>query len=298
MTLAGALAERAASRRRRLLVIKVLVIDSDQAMVRALSINLRARGYDARSAETGGRGLVVAGRYHPDCVLLDPGVPDMNGLDAVAGLRGWSSVPIIIISRMSGEQDTVAALDAGADDYLAKPFGMSELFARLRALVRRSRRPDEVARVTTDHFTVDLSARRVTTVAGDVRLTPTEWRLIEVLVRNAGKVVTQQALLREVWGPEYETETHYLRVYLTQIRRKLEPNPCEPRYFLTHPGIGLRFDKETVGSVALDHHRPLQSWAAESAAPTTGVGPSTTSSDTWAPGAPVGIRPGARERVG
>jgi two-component system KDP operon response regulator KdpE len=231
---------------------KVLVIDCDAGMARALSINLRARRYDARSAETGRHGLVLAGRFHPDCVVLDPDLPDVNGLDTVWGLRGWSSVPIIIISDKLGEQEAVAALDAGADDYVTKPFGTSELFARLRALLRRSHRPQELARVITDHFTIDLAARRVTTIAGDVRLTPTEWRLIEVLVRNAGKVMTQQALLSLVWGSEYRTETHYLRVYMAQIRRKLEPNPGEPRYFLTHPGIGLRFDAETSVGAAAD----------------------------------------------
>jgi two-component system KDP operon response regulator KdpE len=248
-----------------LLASKVLVIDSDKAMARAISINLRARQYDAWSAQTGADGLVLAGRFKPDCVLLDPDLPDMNGLDAVSGLRGWSSVPIIVISHASGERDTVAALDAGADDYLTKPFGTSELFARLRARLRRSDRPEEFACVTTDHFTVDLGARRVTTIGGDVRLTPTEWRIIEVLVRNAGKVVTQRTLLREVWGEQYETETHYVRVYLAQIRRKLEPNPCEPRYFLTHHGIGLRFDstrdqKPTDCRMSTTWMRPRNSW--------------------------------------
>jgi two-component system KDP operon response regulator KdpE len=177
-------------------------------------------------------------------VILDPDLPDMDGLDVVAGLRGWSSVPIIVTSHRVGEHAAVAALDAGSDDYIRKPFGTGELFARLRALLRRSWRPEECATVVTDDFTVDLSARRVTTAAGDVGLTPTEWRLVELLVRNPGKVVSRRTLLREVWGIEYEAETNYLRVYLAQIRRKLEPNPREPRYFLTHHGLGLRFDNQ------------------------------------------------------
>ncbi len=229
---------------------RVLVIDNDQGMALALSINLRARRYDVRSARTGRDGLMLAGGFHPDCVVLDPDLPDMNGLDVVAGLRGWSSVPILVTSHRAAEQDAVAALDAGSDDYLRKPFGTGELFARLRALLRRSSRPEEFATVVTDDFTVDLAARRVTTVAGDVGLTPTEWRLVELLVRNSEKIVSQRTLLREVWGIEYEAETHYLRVYLAHIRRKLEPNPREPRYFLTHRGMGLRFDWEPVGAMA------------------------------------------------
>ncbi len=225
---------------------KVLVIDADEAMARALCINLRARQYDARAAATGCDGLVLAGRFHPDVVVLDFDLPDMNGLDVVSGLRGWSSVPIIVISQNDSELDKVGALDAGADDYVTKPFGMSELFARLRALLRRSRAEDERPSVATDDFTIDLAARRVTSASGDVRLTPTEWRLVEILVRNAGRVVTQRALLREVWGPSHETETQYLRVYLAQIRRKLEPTPAKPRYFLTHPGLGLRFENNDV----------------------------------------------------
>ena len=177
---------------------KVLVIDSEAATGRALCINLRARKFDARHAQTGGDGLVMVGWYHPACVLLDPDLPDMHGFDVVSGLRGWSSVPIIVISQKCAEHDKVAALDAGADDYVTKPFGMSELFARSRALLRRSIQQPEHAVVTTDDFSIDLAARRVTTERGDVNLTPTEWRLVEVLVRNAGKVVTQLSLLAEV----------------------------------------------------------------------------------------------------
>jgi two-component system, OmpR family, KDP operon response regulator KdpE len=175
-------------------------------------------------------------------LILDLGLPDMEGTEVISGVRGWTSIPIIVLSVWGQESMKVAALDAGADDYVTKPFGMDELLARLRAAVRRSApAPDEPV-VSTDHFTVDLAAKRVTRPGqGDVRLTPTEWQLLEILVRNHGRLVTQRQLLQEVWGPAYETESNYLRVYLAQLRRKLEPEPSQPRYLLTEPGMGYRF---------------------------------------------------------
>lgn len=221
---------------------RVLVIDNDEAMARALCINLQARQYEARAAATGCDGLVLAGRSDADAVLLDFDLTDMSGLDVIAGLRGWSSVPIIVTSHKNSMLDTISALDAGADDYVTEPFGMGELFARLRALLRRSGRAEEPVSVATEDFTIDLVAKRVTTAIGDVHLSRTEWRLVEVLVRNVGRVVTQPTLLREVWGPSRPaTKTQYLRVTIQRIRSKLEPLPCQPRYFLTHPGLGLRF---------------------------------------------------------
>ncbi|HET6907753.1 MAG TPA: winged helix-turn-helix domain-containing protein, partial [Mycobacteriales bacterium] len=170
------------------------------------------------------------------------GLPDMDGTDVIAGVRGWSNVPILVLSARGQEAAKVAALDAGADDYVTKPFGMDELLARLRAAVRRSAPADEEPVVTTDDFAVDLANRTVTRTAGDtVRLTPTEWQLLEALVRNQGKLVTQRQLLHDIWGPSYETETNYLRVYTAQLRRKLEPDVTRPRYIVTEPGVGYRF---------------------------------------------------------
>jgi two-component system KDP operon response regulator KdpE len=166
----------------------------------------------------------------------------MSGIDVIRGLRGWSEVPIIVLSARDAEREKIAALDAGADDYVTKPFGMGELLARVRAALRRSAPATEEAVIVTDAFTIDLAAKRVTNGDAEVRLTPTEWHLVEMLVRNAGKLVTQGALLREVWGPEYGTETNYLRVYMAHIRRKLEPDPATPRYFITEPGMGYRFE--------------------------------------------------------
>jgi two-component system KDP operon response regulator KdpE len=174
-------------------------------------------------------------------LILDMGLPDMDGTEVIHGVRGWTSTPIIVLSVWGAESQKVAALDAGADDYVTKPFGMDELLARLRAAVRRgSPAPDEPV-VATPDFTVDLAAKRVTRDAADVRLTPTEWQLLEVLVRAAGRLVTQRQLLQEVWGPQYESESNYLRVYIAQLRRKLEPEPSRPRYLLTEPGMGYRF---------------------------------------------------------
>jgi two-component system KDP operon response regulator KdpE len=219
----------------------VLAVDDEPQLLRALITNLRARGYKVDAATTGEIALEMAARHHPDVVVLDLGLPAMSGIEVIRGLRGWTEVPIIVLSARDAEHDKIAALDAGADDYVTKPFGMGELLARVRAALRRSAPATEEAVVVTDAFTIDLAAKRVSNADGEVRLTPTEWHLVEVLVRNAGKLVTQGALLREVWGPEYGTETNYLRVYMAHIRRKLEPDPSNPRFFITEPGMGYRF---------------------------------------------------------
>ena len=221
---------------------RVLVVDDEVPLLRALATNLRARGYVVDLAPTGEEALELATRRRPDAVILDLGLPGISGIEVIEGLRGWTAVPIIILSARGAEHDKVAALDAGADDYVTKPFGMDELLARLRAALRRNAPAPESAVVQTADFTVDLAAKRVKGPEGEVRLTPTEWGLVEVLVRNAGKLVSQRQLLLEVWGPEYGEETNYLRVHLAHIRRKLEPDPARPRYFVTEPGMGYRFD--------------------------------------------------------
>ena len=221
---------------------KVLVVDDEVRFARALAISLRARGYDVDTATTGEQGLEQAAHGHPDVVVLDLGLPGIDGLDVLSGLRGWSTDPVIVLSARHGEPSKVDALDAGADDYVTKPFGMDELLARLRALVRRAAPADEAATVETDDFVLDLAAKTASTTDGtDIHLTPREWGVVEALVRNEGKLVSQKQLLQEVWGPQYETETDYLRVYLAAVRRKLEPNSSRPKYFITEPGMGYRF---------------------------------------------------------
>jgi two-component system, OmpR family, KDP operon response regulator KdpE len=221
---------------------RVLVVDDERQISRALEVNLRARGYDVDVADTGENALDLAARLHPDAVILDLGLPGIDGTDVVRGLRGWSRVPILVLTVRDAESDKVAALDAGADDYVTKPFGMDELLARLRAALRRATPADEDATIETEHFTVDLAAKRIVAGDAEIRLTPTEWHIVEVLVRNRGRLVTQRQLLKEVWGPKYEDETNYLRVYMAQLRRKLEPDSSRPRYFITEPGMGYRFD--------------------------------------------------------
>jgi two-component system KDP operon response regulator KdpE len=222
-------------------VTRILVVDDERQILRALGTNLKARGYDVDLASTGEEALSLAARHHPDLVVLDLGLPGIDGIEVIRGLRGWTAVPIIVLSVREAERDKVSALDAGADDYVTKPFGMDELLARLRAALRRATPAEEEAEVTTPDFTVDLAAKQVRTPAGEVRLTPTEWAIVELLVRNPGKLVSQRQLLRTVWGPQYGTETNYLRVYMAQIRRKLEPDPSRPRYFLTEARMGYRF---------------------------------------------------------
>jgi two-component system KDP operon response regulator KdpE len=220
---------------------RVLVIDDEPSILRALRINLTARNYEVSTAIDGTSGLAAVSRERPDAVILDLGLPDMDGTEVIHGVRGWTATPIIVLSVWGAEHQKVAALDAGADDYVTKPFGMDELLARLRAAVRRaSPEPDEPV-VETPGFTVDLAAKRVTRDGADVRLTPTEWQLLEILVRNRGRLVTQKQLLRDVWGPAYGSESNYLRVYIAQLRRKLEEEPSRPSYLLTEPGMGYRF---------------------------------------------------------
>jgi two-component system, OmpR family, KDP operon response regulator KdpE len=221
---------------------RVLVVDDEPQIRRALTVNLKARGYDVDQAASGEEALHLAAARHPDVVLLDLGLPGIDGLDVVRGLRGWTSVPIVVLSVREAEADKVAALDLGADDYVTKPFGMDELLARLRAALRRHQPAAEQPVVRTPDFDVDLAARRVQRDGEEVHLTPTEWGILDVLLRHPGRLVSQRQLLQEVWGPSYERETNYLRVYLAQLRRKLEPNPARPRYFLTEPGMGYRFE--------------------------------------------------------
>ena len=220
---------------------RVLVVEDDLPLLRALSINLRARHYDVDTAADGATALRAAAGTPPDVVILDLGLPDMDGVEVIHGLRGWTQVPIIILSARDRQHDKVRGLDAGADDYLTKPFGMEELLARVRASLRRAQPSSDVPTITTEAFRIDLNAKRVTTPAGDVRLTPTEWQLLEALVRHPGKLVDSRHLLHEVWGPGYDTETNYLRVYMAQLRRKLEVDPSRPRHLITEPGIGYRF---------------------------------------------------------
>ena len=222
---------------------RVLVVDDEAPILRALATNLRARGYAVDAAASGEEALDLAARHRPEAVILDLGLPGMSGIDVVAGLRGWTAVPIIILSARGAEQDKVAALDAGADDYVTKPFGMDELLARLRAALRRGAPAGEQpAIVETPDFVVDLATKRVRKDGAEVRLTPIEWGMVEVLVRNAGRLVSQRQLLQDVWGPQYGEETNYLRVHMAHIRRKLEPEPSRPRYFVTEPGMGYRFE--------------------------------------------------------
>ncbi|MGZ9933907.1 response regulator [Streptomyces sp. NC-S4] len=226
---------------------RVLVVEDEPQIVRALVINLKARRYEVDAAADGASALELAAARHPDVVVLDLGLPDMDGVEVIKGLRGWTRVPILVLSARHSSDEKVEALDAGADDYVTKPFGMDELLARLRAAVRRAEPAagsgeDEVV-VETDGFTVDLAAKKAVREGRDVRLTPTEWHLLEVLVRNAGKLVSQKQLLQEVWGPSYGTETNYLRVYMAQLRRKLEADPSHPRHFITEPGMGYRFER-------------------------------------------------------
>ena len=228
-------------------VTTVLIVDDEPQLRHALSVNLRARGYVVHQAATGNEALRTAADIRPDAVILDLGLPDVDGVEVVTGIRGWSTTPIIILSVRETEHDKVAALDAGADDYVTKPFGMAELLARLRAAIRRARPSDEQPTVRTDDFAIDLAAKQATTPDGDeIRLTPTEWGIVEALVRNEGRLVTQQQLLKTVWGPQYRQETNYLRVHMAHIRRKLEPDPSHPRYFHTEPGMGYRFTAQTT----------------------------------------------------
>ncbi len=224
---------------------RVLVVDDDMALSRALAINLKARGYEVATAASGRQALDALARVHPDVVVLDLGLPDLDGIEVLHGIRGWNAVPVVVLSARTTSDEKVEALDAGADDYVTKPFEMNELLARLRAAVRRGAAgaPDGTPVVVeTSGFTIDLSSAVVSRDGEQVRLTPTEYHLLEVLARNIGRLVTQQQLLTEVWGPGYERETHYLRVYVGQLRRKLEVDPAAPQHIVTEPGLGYRLD--------------------------------------------------------
>jgi len=250
-------------------VTRVLVVDDEPQILRALRINLRVRQYEVLTAASGTEALEVAGHHPPDLVILDLGLPDLSGIDVIHGLRGWTTAPIVVLSGRADSTDKVEALDAGADDYVTKPFSMDELLARMRAAVRRSGAPDEQPRVQLGNLVVDLAAKRVERPApatastgsgtggpgagpdgdgadpgGDIRLTPTEWHLLEVLLRHPGQLLSQQQLLTEVWGPGYGSATGNLRLYMAQLRRKLEPDPARPRWLITEPGMGYRYQPE------------------------------------------------------
>jgi len=222
-------------------VTRVLVVDDEPQIVRALRINLAARSYEVITASTGGQALEAAARHHPDLILLDLGLPDLDGVEVIKGLRGWTEVPIIILSGRSQSTAKVQALDAGADDYVTKPFNVDELFARVRAVARRSETADEAPVVEVGEVVVDLAAHRVSSPGGEIRLTPTEWALLEILLRNPGRLITQRELIRAIRGPKYEDAAHYLRQYMAQLRRKIEADPARPRHLLTEPGMGYRF---------------------------------------------------------
>ncbi|MEU8361783.1 response regulator [Nonomuraea sp. NPDC048882] len=218
---------------------RVLVVDDEPQILRALRVNLAARQYEVAVAPDGGTALRQSAEWHPDLVILDLGLPDLDGVEVIQGLRGWTTVPIIVLSGRADSTDKVDALDAGADDYVTKPFSIDELLARVRAVTRRTGQQDEEnATVRVGDHVVDLADK---TVSGGVHLTPTEWHFLELLVRNPGKLISQRQLLTEVWGSAYLKETHYLRQYMAQLRRKLERDPAHPVQLLTEPGMGYRF---------------------------------------------------------
>jgi two-component system KDP operon response regulator KdpE len=230
-------------------VIRVLVVDDEPQLLRALRINLSARHYEVVVAADGATALSLAARHMPDVVILDLGLPDIDGTDVIAGLRGWTKVPILVLSGRADAADKVDALDAGADDYVTKPFSMDELTARLRALLRRAEVGNSTEQVAViGHHAVDLAAKTVLRAPAappetpeQVHLTKTEWAVLEVLVRNPGRLVSGKQILQQVWGPAYDSQTNYLRFYLARLRQKLEPEPSHPRHLLTEPGMGYRF---------------------------------------------------------
>ncbi len=228
--------------------MKILIADDDPQLLRALRITLTAKGYEIITAADGEEAISLAADERPDVLLLDLGMPRFDGLDVIHAIRGWSDAPILVVSGRTGAGDKVEALDAGADDYVTKPFLVEELLARIRALTRRIPEQEASPVVTFGQVTVDLSARIVTDTSSgrpvQVRLTPTEWQVLELLIRNAGKLVTRQTLLTHIWGFEHAKDTGYLRLYLSQLRKKLEPDPANPRYLLTESGMGYRLQLE------------------------------------------------------
>jgi two-component system, OmpR family, KDP operon response regulator KdpE len=243
-------------------VTRVLVIDDEPQILRALRINLRVRQYEVHTAATAAEALEVAGRFPPDIVILDLGLPDLDGVEVIEGLRGWTKAPIIVLSGRADSTDKVEALDAGADDYITKPFGVEELLARMRAAARRVGTTEDLPRVRLGDVTIDLAAKRITRHAPapvgagggesdhdtDIHLTPTEWHLLEVLLRNPGKLLSQKQLLNEVWGPGYANAGGNLRLYMAQLRRKLEPDPARPQWLITEPGMGYRYQPDNDAS--------------------------------------------------
>jgi two-component system, OmpR family, KDP operon response regulator KdpE len=229
--------------------VRVLVIDDEPEIRRALRTGLAGAEFTVEWAPTGAQGMDLVARWHPDVVILDLTLPDIDGIEVCRQLRSWSSVPIIVLSVRSGDQDKIIALELGADDYLTKPFSMGELIARVRVALRHAAHASggtgTEAQFQTGGLVIDFEHRRVTSEQGEVRLTPTEYEVLKYLAINAGKVVTHRTLLRAVWGPEYEDEAQYLRVFVGQLRRKIEPNPSRPRYLLTEPGIGYRLQRLT-----------------------------------------------------
>jgi two-component system KDP operon response regulator KdpE len=221
---------------------RVLLVEDDPTLARALALTLRSRRYDVTVARDGGAALRDASSARPDVVVLDLGLPDVDGIEVIRSLRTWTQMPIIVLSARDGQRSKVAALDVGADDYVSKPFGIEELLARLRAATRRIAPENGESVVIAGDLVIDLAAARVSRSHVNIRLTPTEWHLLEVMVRRRGTLVTRADLLREVWGPAYEKQTNYLRVYLAQLRRKLEADPSSPRHLITEAGLGYRFE--------------------------------------------------------
>ncbi len=230
--------------------MKILIADDDPQLLRALRITLTVKGYGVVTATNGTQAIAAAVDERPDLYILDLGMPELDGIEVIHAIRGWSEAPILVVSGRAGSADKVDALDAGADDYVTKPFSIDELLARIRAVTRRMPQQEALPSVRLGEITIDLAARTVTDESRrgqprTIRLTPTEWQVIELLIRNAGKLVTRQTILTHIWGTEHAKDTGYLRLYLSQLRKKLEPDPGEPRYLLTEPGMGYRLQLES-----------------------------------------------------
>ncbi|MGS0561786.1 response regulator [Microbacterium aurugineum] len=230
--------------------MKILIADDDPQILRALRITLTAKGYDVVTASDGAAAIAAAIDHYADLFLLDLGMPKLDGIEVIHGIRGWSAAPILVVSGRAGASDKVEALDAGADDYITKPFAVEELLARIRALTRRVPQEEALPLVRLGDITIDLAARSVSRESSDgnrqIRLTPTEWQMIDILIRNAGKLVTRQTFLTAIWGNEHIEDTGYLRLYVSQLRKKLEDTPSEPVHIITEPGMGYRLLGLTV----------------------------------------------------